>query len=244
MTETSLNGWVTIPTASSPELANGVIPGTTRRVTTQRDCLPLFLAFYADWHRTVHSIDYKGALGPDGWEYRQARAANGFSNHASGTAVDVTYDWLKADHARHMSPGQILAVHRLLDKYVDVSGRRVFGWGGDWTVGTYCDEMHTELAQSWAPGARGRSTTKTDVLAVIKHLGIHPDGTTASAVKTANVTGRTPLSASQIAAQLGCSVARVLVRNPWLAVRKAAPGAVVRLPNGVAPVPLYAGPRV
>jgi hypothetical protein len=179
----SLNGWPGIPTASSG-LATGTVPGTARKVTTATVALPLFLAYLADWHKTVMPIDGSSAyLGPDGWEYRQARTGAGLSNHASGTAVDVRYDVLKADHARHMTAAQIVAVHNLLDKYTDASGRRVFGWGGDWTVGTYCDEMHTELAQAWAIGAQNRPTTAADVTVVIARLGIRPDGTVAAPVK-------------------------------------------------------------
>lgn len=176
---TSLNGWAVVaPTGAATALARRVVPGTTRSVTLQKDALPLFLAFLADWHKTVMPIDgSRSYLGPDGWEYRMARTGAGWSSHSSGTAVDVRYDVLRADHQRHMTPAQIDAVHKLLDKYVDDSGRRVFGWGGDWTVGTFCDEMHTELAQSWAKGARGRATTLADVRAVIKRLNIRPDGT-------------------------------------------------------------------
>lgn len=178
---TSLNGWAGVPaTAAGASLARRVIPGTTRSVTLQKDALPLFLAYLADWHKTVMPIDGSPKyLGPDGWEYRDARTGAGLSNHASGTAVDVRYDVLKADHQRHMSPAQIAAVHKLLDKYVDASGRRVFGWGGDWKIGVYCDEMHTELAQGWAAGAHGRATTLADVRAVIARLNIRPDGTIA-----------------------------------------------------------------
>lgn len=176
---TSLNGWAGIGKAG-PALARRLVPGTTRAVTLQVDALPLFLAYLADWHKTVMPIDgSRSYLGPDGWQYREARTGAGLSNHASGTAVDVRYDVLKADHQRHMTPAQIAAVHRLLDKYVDDQGRRVFGWGGDWTVGKACDEMHTELAQAWAVGARNRPTTLADVRAVIKRLGIRPDGTVA-----------------------------------------------------------------
>lgn len=176
---TSLNGWPGI-SVSGPLLATGTVPGTSRKVTLRRDVLPLFLAFLADWHKQVMPIDgQRTYLGPDGWVYRDARTGAGLSNHASGTAVDVRYDVLKADHQRHMSAAQIAAVHRLLDKYVDVHGRRVFGWGGDWKVGTYCDEMHTELAQSWAAGALSRGTTAADVAAVTARLRIRPDGTVA-----------------------------------------------------------------
>lgn len=178
---TSLNGWAGIPANGTGALARRVVPGTTRSVTLQKDVLPLFLAYLADWHRTVMPIDGSPTyLGPDGWEYRDARTGAGLSNHASGTAVDVRYDVLKADHRRHMNATQIAAVHALLDKYVDANGRRVFGWGGDWKIGVYCDEMHTELAQSWAAGAQGRNTTLADVNAVISRLGIRPDGTIGS----------------------------------------------------------------
>lgn len=177
---TSLNGWPVIAGVGGGQLSRRVVPGTTRSVTLQRDVLPLFLAYLADWHRTVMPIDGSPKyLGPDGWEYRMARTGAGWSAHSSGTACDVRYDVLKADHQRHMTPAQIAAVHKLLDKYVDDAGRRVFGWGGDWKIGVYCDEMHTELAQSWAIGAQGRATTLADVKAVIARLHIRPDGTVA-----------------------------------------------------------------
>lgn len=246
---TSLNGWPGVAT-SGPALRTIKVPGTNRSVTLERTCAPLFAAFLADWHKTVMPIDGKPTyLGPDGWEYRQARTGDGLSNHASGTAVDVRYDVLKADHLRHMTASQIAAVHRLLDKYVDDAGRRVFGWGGDWKVADpqhnisgYCDEMHTELAQSWATGARGRATTKTDVLAIIKRLGIQPDGTVAAPKLYAPVIGGTPVTASDCARCLGISRARFLWFNPGLALRRAQPGSQVRVPPGVTPVPVHAGP--
>ena len=174
----SLNGW---PQAGYADLSFGVVPGTSKKVTLRRDVLPLFLAYLADWHTTVMPIDVPGALGPDGWAVRQARTGAGLSNHASGTAVDVRYDVLKADHKRHMTRAQINAVHALLAKYVTSDGRRVFGWGGDWKVGLYCDEMHTELAQDWAAGAGGKAASKADVADVIKRLRIRADGRTAPA---------------------------------------------------------------
>lgn len=183
---TSLNGWPVIAGVGGGQLSRRIVPGTTRSVTLQKDALPLFLAYLADWHKTVMPIDGSSKyLGPDGWEYRMARTGAGWSSHSSGTAVDVRYDVLKADHQRHMTPAQINAVHRLLDKYVDGDGRRVFGWGGDWKIGVYCDEMHTELAQSWAAGANGRATTLADVKAVIARLHIRPDGTIAAPVPPA-----------------------------------------------------------
>ena len=173
----SLNSWPGIPTANSAHLATGVVPGTKKKITMQVDVLPLFLAYLSDWHKTVMPINVKGALGPDGWAYRAARSGAGLSNHASGTAVDVRYDVLKADHKRHMTTAQTAAVHALLNKYVTTTGKRIFGWGGDWTVGVSCDEMHTEIIQFWSPGAKNTNGSRLDVLNVISHLKIKPNGT-------------------------------------------------------------------
>ena len=173
---TSLNGWTGIPLANSKFLATGIVPGTGKHVTLEKEVLPLFLCYLADWHHHVMPIDVKGALGPDGWEYRAARGSANLSNHASGTAVDVRYDVLKANHKRNMTPTQITAVHKLLDKYVTSTGKRIFGWGGDWTVGTYCDEMHTEIIQSFSPGSHGTNGSRADVHNVITRLRINPQG--------------------------------------------------------------------
>lgn len=223
---TSLNGWGGIPADAtgdsatvraqkvalrSAHLATGTVPGTTRKVTTEKAALPLFLAYLADWHHQVMPID--GSLtyrGPDGWLYRDARTGAGLSNHASGTAVDVRYDVLKADHQRHMTPAQTAAVHRLLDRYVSATGRRVFGWGGDWTVGTYCDEMHTELAQSWSPGTQGRATVPSDVAEVIARLRIRPDGTIAPLVPPPAEYPGKPIGWGSSAAQAIATMQRAL----------------------------------
>jgi hypothetical protein len=66
-------------------------------------------------------------------------------------------------------------MHKLLDKYVTSSGKRVFGWGGDWN---HVDEMHIELIQDWSPGSHGSDCTLADVQDCIKRLRIKPDGTT------------------------------------------------------------------
>lgn len=173
---TSLNGWSVIWAYNSLQLRTIAIPGTKRTVQVRRSCAPLFAAFCADWNARMPER-LKLATGPvDGFEPRQARAASGYSNHASGTAIDLKYDVLLADRQRHMTAQERKIVNQILDEYVDDNGRRVFGWGGDWEVGTYCDEMHTELAQGWAIGAQGRATTKDDVKAVMKRLGIDKNG--------------------------------------------------------------------
>jgi hypothetical protein len=175
---TSLNGWPVL-FAGDPRIKTGVVPGTNMKVTLHAEFLPLALALLADINMTVVPL-HTGPL--DGLEVRQARAANGYSNHASGTAFDIHYTtndpkwpaW-PADHQRHCTPAQIAAVHKLLDKYTLADGTRVLGWGGDWTVGTYCDEMHLEVGQAFEAHV-GRAITVADIRAVIARLNIGPDG--------------------------------------------------------------------
>jgi hypothetical protein len=188
---TTLDGWPGIPADDAKvsqaernkraalrqtHLTTILVPGTTKHVTVERDCAPLFAAFLADWNRTVLPLDARGALGPDGWEYREARTGAGLSCHAGGVAVDIRYDFLTAEHREPLNATQVHAVHALLDRYVLPDGHRIFGWGGDWSA-TYLDPMHVEVIQSWEPGAPGRDGTRADVKAVIAHLGIRPDGT-------------------------------------------------------------------
>jgi hypothetical protein len=171
---TSLNGWPGIKDGNDPRLTWIAIPGTHKKVCVRKETAPLFAAIFSEINTQVLALD-PGPL--DGWEYREARTKSGLSNHASGTAVDFRYDVLKADHERHMTDAQIAAMHKLLNKYVTSKGKRVFGWGGDWKVGKYCDEMHVEIIQSWSPGSQGSNGTPEDCADAIKFLGINSDGT-------------------------------------------------------------------
>jgi hypothetical protein len=174
-----MNGWPVLYDGDR-RIATGVVPGVGMSVTLRNEFLPLALALLVDLNRYVVPL----RTGPlDGLEVRQSRTGGGFSNHASGTAFDIHYDstdprypaW-PADHGRHCSAAQIRAVHTILDRYTLDDGTRVIGWGGDWTVGTYCDEMHFEVAQGWEPKV-GRDIGVGDLRAVIKRLRIRPDGT-------------------------------------------------------------------
>jgi hypothetical protein len=170
----SLNGWEGIPSETDPRLKWGTVPGTNKQVLLNKDVLPVFLNMLAQVNRLVIPLD-PGPL--DGWEYRDARTTAQLSNHASGTASDMRYDVLKADRQQHMTAKQRTTMHKLLDKYVTSTGKRVFGWGGDWDLGTYMDEMHLEAIQSWSPGAQGANATAADFADVKKRLGIKDNGT-------------------------------------------------------------------
>ena len=171
---TSLNGWPAIKSSTDSRLAWGTVPGTKKKVRLHKDVLPVFLAMLSDINKTIIKLD-PGPL--DGWEYREARLGGGFSNHSSATACDFRYDFLKATHKIYLTPAQHNAMHKLMDKYVTSSGKRVFGWGGDWTPGKAADEMHLESIQEWSPGSKGSNATAADFQNVAKRLGIKPNGT-------------------------------------------------------------------
>ena len=206
MTQISMNGWEAISSASSPLLATGTIPGTTKQVTVRKEALGVFLAFFSLVNQFVVPLH----LGPtDGWEYRASRLNPGaLSNHASGTAVDIHYTtsdskwpaW-PADQKRHCSVSQIANMHRLMDLFTTTSGKRIFGWGGDWSVGTWCDEMHVELIQAWEPGSRGANCTLADLVNVQRKLGILPGGILPTHPK--NSVAMSPLAIARVAYEAG-----------------------------------------
>ena len=173
---TSLNGWPVITPALAPvKLRTITVPGTKRTLRIAKPAAPLLAAFAADWNALMPAR-LKLDTGPVAcWCYRQARAANGFSDHASGTALDLRWDVLNADNKQHMTGDERAILRAILSKYVTSDGHHVLSSGAFWGK---CDEMHTELSQGWdkANGAK-RTTTLKDVEQVIERLHIAPDGT-------------------------------------------------------------------
>jgi hypothetical protein len=168
----SLNNWPAIRSANDPRLRTMKIPGTKRTVRLRRGIAPVFAAYLADWHREMPNR-LKLDKGPvDSWVYREARFASGFSNHASGTAVDLRYDVLKPNGKPHMTQEEMAILDRILDRYKTADGHRIFGNGEWWKK---ADGMHTELSQSWDRGAK-RNTTFKDVKEVQKRLKIDNNG--------------------------------------------------------------------
>lgn len=170
---TSLNEWPVISNSLDPRLRTIKIPGTTRSIKIRRACAPLFAAFLADWQREMPK---RMSLNPgptDGWNYRSSRASDNFSNHASGTAVDVLYSSvLPADGKPHMTAAEKAILNKILDRYKTSDGHRVLANGEWWN---HEDGMHTELSQAWDRGAK-RNTTVADVNEVIGRLKIDKNG--------------------------------------------------------------------
>lgn len=156
----SLNGWQVPPF----KLKTFDIPGTKRRVTLDADAGRILVAVAADYHKTVRAID-KGVWDEGGYNLRQARNANAYSNHASGSAVDLNWSeegalnssWGKRFFAQAKTRLAVAAIKRRYGSVVQ--------WGGDWR--TLKDYMHWEIK----PG-----TSRAKVGALAKQLGIDANG--------------------------------------------------------------------
>jgi len=159
---TSLNGWpVLVPT--SKLLRTDTVPLTTRKIRMRKDILPLFLALAFDYHDWIRPID-KGSFDDAGYVYRKSRAINLWSNHASGTALDI--NWAKegaqvaANRRFWAKPENIAAIKRIKRVY------KVITWGGDWSP-KYWDPMHFEIT---------RGVSRKEVLERIEYLDIRYHG--------------------------------------------------------------------
>lgn len=169
-TARSLNGWLAL-LPSSLFLATGTVPGTEVRLRMRREVLPLFLALAADYHRAVAPLR-KGECGAH--NYRPAMGGGGWSDHASGTAVDLNWrhEGAQGPHGgmATMSKAQVAACAALKRKY------RILIWGGDKARGgdyakpVNWDPMHFAIAPGVSPA---------EVAKVIAALRIRDDGTIA-----------------------------------------------------------------
>ena len=127
---TSYNGWPAIPSSSDPRLAViEPVPGRKFRVRAGA-VGTVFQHLIRDFHDQVEPITEGPVL--DDWSYAYRKVTNGssFSNHSSGTAVDLNAD----DHpygtsaARNFTAQQIATINRLLDDKYSVGGKRVVRW--------------------------------------------------------------------------------------------------------------------
>ena len=158
----SINGWNVITTSDSPDLAVGTIPGTSIKLRGNKNVLPLFLALSAEYGKTVSPLR-PNECGM--WNPRKARMANAWSDHASGTAVDLNWNHEGAMGSHGgmitMSKSQIAECRALAAKYNVM-------WGGDYHNPSAWDPMHFAVKPGYGSMAMGLT---------IKSLFIQPDGT-------------------------------------------------------------------
>lgn len=182
----SINGWPVISPNHREMLATGTIPGTSRKLTTRKELLPLFLALASDYNIHVTSIE-KGSTDEGGWNYRPSRMNSSWSNHSSGTAIDI--DWA---HEGSQNPRNLLFTdanhpkHHSGIQFMKHKYGEIMNWGGDWGIGhqkkryrralrrgehvstSAFDPMHWEIK---------KGVSLSDVKHFIKTHGIRQDGT-------------------------------------------------------------------
>ena len=139
MTDTSINGWPVSATPADINVRQFTIPDTKRHVQLCADVAPILLWVGTAFHRHISNLD-KGILAVWGYNYRKARQADAWSDHASGTAIDLRSDWFPIGK-RNMSLLQKLWVRRIL-KVCD----GLVIWGGDYKNDASADEMHFAIA--------------------------------------------------------------------------------------------------
>lgn len=165
------NGWPIIESQSDPKLAVIRIPGTRRAgvplgipLRVQKDCAPLLAYVASRVHNEVcdlHTGNKPGKIQDEGgYNYRKIDGTNRFSNHASGTAIDL--NWTRWPMFRKaMSKKERAAAQAIADDLAEV-----ITWGGSWT--RRVDEMHWEIKNG---------VKLTDVRKFLKARGIRKDGT-------------------------------------------------------------------
>lgn len=128
---TSQNGWPV--RTSSADLTP--LPWVTGRVVPG-DVYAVFDYLCRRFHREVEPIDPKSSWG---YAYRAVRGqTSGFSNHASGTAIDLNAPRHPLGRSGTFTPQQATAIRRIL---ADLNG--VVRWGGNYSGRK--DEMHFEI---------------------------------------------------------------------------------------------------
>jgi hypothetical protein len=134
----SQNGWQASANRGAIGIKNYIIPGTKRNMTCAKAVAPIFMAFLAEFHRTIEKIDV-GVY--DDWGYASPvviPGSNVISNHASGTAIDINsskHPW----HRRTYKPFKKRKIRLLAKKYA-------LRWGGDYKNSV--DEMHFEIVET------------------------------------------------------------------------------------------------
>lgn len=152
----SANGWPVL-TETPPAQT---IPGTDIRLSVRPgDVATVLLEVAARFHREVEPLDMPVREDPGhddwGWAYRPVRGqSTGFSNHASGCAVDLNATLHPRGVRGTFTRRQEAAVRRILASTFDArTGRNVIRWGRDYSLAPE-DPMHFEVNASSAAVSR------------------------------------------------------------------------------------------
>lgn len=146
LTAASANGWRVLGRA---ECATVAVPGGALQVHPR--AAVIFADLAARYHATVEPLVWPGCWG---YALRPIKGSDTYSNHSSGTAVDLN----APAHGQGTAPSksftraQLAAIDALEGRY-----HGVITWGGRWG-GKTCDPMHWEITE-------GTSVAAVDALA-------------------------------------------------------------------------------
>lgn len=162
----SENGWPVIEKQADSRLSVIRIPGTTIPLRVHRDCAALLAHLASRVDKEVCALRYNNKPGfqdEGGWNYRKIDHSSKFSNHASGTAIDLNWQrWPM--FKRKMNAKERAASQRIADDFAEV-----IRWGGNYSPARV-DEMHWEIK----PGV-----SATKIKEFCKARGIRSNGTVA-----------------------------------------------------------------
>jgi hypothetical protein len=146
LTAASANGWRVLGRA---ECATITVPGGTLQVHPRTAAI--FADLAARYHATVEPLIWPGCWG---YALRPIKGSDTYSNHSSGTAVDLCAPAHPqgVPVAKTFTRAQIAAVRALVDRY-----HGVITWGGEWKLPD-TDGMHFEITA-------GTSVDEVDALA-------------------------------------------------------------------------------
>jgi hypothetical protein len=134
----SQNGWTVLWSQNSKYLHHWVIPARSGEVQLllRRGPAGFMLAHLCLWF--AESIEPIAGAGDDfGWNPRQISGSSEWSNHASGTAVDLNAS-THPTYSEWFRPEVVAEIHDRLEIYSDL-----IRWGGDYH--STIDQMHWEI---------------------------------------------------------------------------------------------------
>jgi len=212
-TPISQNGW-TVLEAAPPAVEVPGAPGVKITVR-QGDVATILVEVARRFHREVEPLDLKVMVPPGrddwGWAYRPIRGKeSGFSNHASGTAIDLNATLHPRGEHGTFSLAQKRAVRAILAGLVDeATDRPVVRWGEDYT--TTVDGMHFEINAGWQAVHRVAERIRADraAAAAAAEAAAHHEGTTSEG-DTMITSGQLADLLAEVEFDLGPTNARLL----------------------------------
>ena len=163
----SENGWEVIDNQSSSKLKVIKIPTTNIPLRVRKECAPLLAYLAYRVHKEVFNLNANNKPGfqdEGGWNYRKIDNSIRFSNHASGTAIDL--NWQKYPmFKKNMRIREMEAAKAIAEEL-----KEVIRWGGNYSL-SRIDQMHWEIAPK---------VTAKDIKDFCTRYGIKNDGTVSS----------------------------------------------------------------